>query len=302
MAIKVDTNGDGIYDLDDDPLTPLPGLSDISGDTKPDVDLRIQGSSALISGVRFGGGILNAGTGNFNDFLGMQNSGTEYGFNSAITNDPSNPYLKTSTNFTHTILLSDIAITTINGVQYYDFRLDVNESNANPTTQQISLDSFQLYTSNSGTIGTLSALQAQNLVYDMDSGGDVSVLFTDAYSSGSGRSDLSVLVPVASFGGANPTTTYLYLYSAFGFAGTNFNTDATFEEWRTQNAVILHGVKFNDSSHLGVKDGNEVGVGGVTINLFEDTNGNGVLDGSDQILQTTTTDAQGNYTFYGVKT
>lgn len=83
--------------------TPLPDITDISGDGKPDVDLRIQGSSALINGVNFSGGILNSGTGNFNDFLGIQNNPNEFGFNSAITNDPSNPYLKTSTNFTHTI-------------------------------------------------------------------------------------------------------------------------------------------------------------------------------------------------------
>ena len=306
MAIRVDTNGDAIFDKElNDPTVTLAQITDLTADGLLDVDLRTQGSTAVINGAVFGGGILNAGTGSFNDFLGIQNTGTEFGFNSAVTNDPSNPFLKTSTNFTHTIKLSDLAITTINGVQYYDFRLDVNESNANPTTQQISLDTFKLYASADGTISTLSALTALTPSYDLDAGGginDVSILFTDAYSSGSGRSDLSVLVPVSSFAGKDPATTFLYLYSSFGFAGTDYRTDATFEEWRTQNAVVLQGTKFSDINSDGVKNGADTFVGGVTINLYEDTNNSGLLDGGDVVLQTTVTDANGNYKFYGVKT
>ena len=306
MAIRVDTNGDAIFDKElNDPTVSLAQITDLTADGKLDVDLRVQTATAVINGATFGSGIINSGTGGFNDFLGLQHNPTEFGFNSAVTNDPSNPYLKTSTNFTHTIKLSDLAITTINGVQYYDFRLDVNESNSTPTTQQISLDSFKLYSSTDGTIGTLAALQALTPDYDLDAGGginDVSVLFTDAYSSGSGRSDLSVLVPVSAFGGKDPATTYLYLYSAFGFASADYNTDATFEEWRTQNAVVLHGTKFSDINSDGIKNGSDPFVGGVTVKLFEDTNHNGVLDAGDVELQSTVTDANGNYTFYGVKT
>jgi uncharacterized repeat protein (TIGR01451 family) len=154
----------------------------------------------------------------------------------------------------------------------------------------------------------------------MDGAGDVSVLFTDAFSSGSGRSDLSVLVPVSLFAGKDPTTTYLYLYTQFGFAGADYQTNATFEEWQTENAVTLHGIKFNDHNADGVRNGTDLtdhtGVSGITINIYEDQFidannngiqdkgevGNGVLDGADQLIGTTTTDSNGDYTFNGIKT
>jgi hypothetical protein len=89
IAIRVDINGDLIWDeeLDDGGVT-LPTIDDFTGDDKPDVDLRILGSSAIINGATFGFGVINSGTGNFNDFLGIQNTGTEAGFNSNIYNDP----------------------------------------------------------------------------------------------------------------------------------------------------------------------------------------------------------------------
>ncbi|WP_340587236.1 DUF7507 domain-containing protein, partial [Erythrobacter alti] len=319
MPIRVDEDGDGAFDDRDDDNTTLgiPDLIDLSGDSKDDVDLRIDGSAAIINGAIVETGSVNAGTGNFNDFLGVQNTGTEFGFNTD-TPDPSNPHIKTSSNFTKTIKLSEIAVITIDGVDYYQFLLDVNESNANPTQQQISLDSFKLYTSTDATISTLAQLQAQHLAFDMDNVDpgnaateyDVSVLFTDAYSSGSGRSDLSILVPVDALEtqGGGPADTYLYLYTEFGYAGDDYRTDATFEEWRTVDAVTLQGTKFNDLNNDGVRqeagvDGilgtadDEVGLEGWTI--FIDSNGNGTLDANER---STVTDANGTYVFYGIQT
>jgi len=55
---------------------------------------------------------------------------------------------------------------------------------------------------------------------------------------------------------------------------------------------------FEDIANNGVFDGADVGINGVTVNLYEDTNGNGVIDaGSDLLIATTTTAGGGNYSF-----
>lgn len=52
-----------------------------------------------------------------------------------------------------------------------------------------------------------------------------------------------------------------------------------------------------DSDSDGVQDPSEPGLAFVNLELFEDTNGNGVLDGGDTSVGTTTTDADGHYRF-----
>jgi hypothetical protein len=55
-----------------------------------------------------------------------------------------------------------------------------------------------------------------------------------------------------------------------------------------------------DSDADGFEDAGETGIAGVTLALFEDTDGDGVQDPIEPILGTTVTDASGHYTFYGV--
>ncbi|MFT5654505.1 MAG: putative repeat protein (TIGR01451 family), partial [Arenicella sp.] len=50
----------------------------------------------------------------------------------------------------------------------------------------------------------------------------------------------------------------------------------------------------------GVKDASELGVSGVTVTLYEDTNNNGVIDTEDAQVATTTTDVSGTYVFTGL--
>ena len=47
-------------------------------------------------------------------------------------------------------------------------------------------------------------------------------------------------------------------------------------------------------------DAGEYGIAGVTVALIKDTNGNGVFDGGEPIIATTTTDASGRYLFSGL--
>ena len=91
----------------------------------------------------------------------------------------------------------------------------------------LSLDVFQVYTSNSATIHTLADLQATNLIYDM--GADNKVYLNYALESGSGSGDMLAYLPVSLFAGKE--NQYLYLYSRFGVTGGNYASNDGFEEW-----------------------------------------------------------------------
>ena len=273
-----------------------------------DIDIRADSSSTTIGGAIFKKlPPSGSGTGQYNTFLAISdNDGNERGFNS----DDTNPLNATNNNIdvakTHTVLLGTIPVKIIDGVAYYEFHVDLNESNNVPNAQ-ISLDTFQLYTSSNGGIEDLNVLKTQNLAYDMDAGGDVTLLMSDASSSGSGNDDYAVLVPVANFAGQDPSTTYLYLYVEMGFKGGDYTVNGTFEEWNIELAGTLTGTKFSDVNSDGVRDqdgvdnilgtaDDEVGVGGVTI--FIDANKDGIFDPTTE--RSTVTAADGSYSFAGV--
>ena len=273
-----------------------------------DIDITALDASTTIGGAIFKKlSPSGAGTGQYNTFLAISdNDGNERGFNSDDTNPLDNTNNDIDVSKTHTVLLGTIPVKIIDGVAYYEFHVDLNESNNVPSAQ-ISLDAFQIYTSNNAGIEDLNVLQSQNLAYNMDAGGDVTLLMSDASSSGSGNDDYAVLVPVANFAGQDPATTYLYLYVEMGFKGGDFAVNGTFEEWNIQQAGTLNGTKFSDVNSDGVRDqdgvdnilGNaddEVGVGGVTI--FIDDNKNGIFDPLTE--RSTVTNADGSYSFAGV--
>ena len=130
-----------------------------------ETNLTTAGSQTTIGGAVFlDSANIGSGTGNYNTFLAVgDNDGNELGFNSGDT-----PPLDASNNNidqakTHTVLLSTVPVTIVNGVEYYEFRVDLNENNSNPSGQ-ISLDAFKIYTSSDGTIDTQAELAAQDLV------------------------------------------------------------------------------------------------------------------------------------------
>ena len=272
-------------------------MTDITGDGINDFDITTAGSSVTIGGVIFTDAVnVGSGTGNYNTFLAISNnSGVETGFNSDDTPPIDNTNSDIDQAKTHTVKLSDLVIVTVGGVQYYQVRVDLNEANSDPNAQ-ISLDTFKIYTStNGGIVSTTDLFANATLKYNMDAGGDVSVLLSDAESSGSGTDDYSVLIPVSTFAGQDPTTTFVYFDIKMGAAGTDWTANATFEEWNLENGVGLTGTKFEDANGNGSKDAGEGPVAGVTI--FIDSNQNGTLDAGER---STVTDANGNYTFYGV--
>ena len=58
---------------------------------------------------------------------------------------------------------------------------------------------------------------------------------------------------------------------------------------------------WNDLDADTVQDGGaETGIAGVTLNLYRDVNGNGMLDGGDTLIATQTTNGSGVYQFTGL--
>jgi hypothetical protein len=162
------------------------------------------------------------GTGVYNPFLTIQNNGWEQGYNSSTGNFDT----KREPQWNHEIKFSDLQATTINGIQYFGFSVDINEPNG--AKSDISLDGLRVYTSatlqnststNSsgyfnGSLGTLR--------YDL---GPNQVLYNDQ-NTGSGGGDINIYIPVSAFAGTNAND-YVYMYQRWGNTDT---TEGGFEE------------------------------------------------------------------------
>jgi hypothetical protein len=173
------------------------------------------------------------GTGYIDSFVRLQRTGTESGYN---TDGPLQFDTKAGL-FTHSLPLNSLQPVTLNGTQYYQFLLDVNES-ANDANRLLSLDTVRLYL---GDAPNLTGYKDQNgfgpdakLVYDMDVGpnGATTVNLDYKLNSGSGSGDMYMYVPVSYFQSVQDKYgtgfSYVYLYSAFG---DPYGSNAGFEEW-----------------------------------------------------------------------
>ena len=243
-------------------------LTQVAGTTATqDYDLTGVDSFAIINGAIFTDAQnVGSGTGGYNTFLALRDeAGSEdpqnvfqIGFNSDDTNPLNSTNDELDVEKTHTVLLSSMVQVTIDGVAYYQIRLDLNESNSDILT---SIDQFKIYSSTSQTIESTTVLEAQRLIYDMDAGTDVDVLLKDV-SSGGGTDDYAFLIPVSNFVDAqgnplNPTTTYIYLYVQMGAAGGEYDAEGGFEEFNLQNGVTLSGHKFEDLNGNGILESGE---------------------------------------------
>jgi hypothetical protein len=259
------------------------------------------GETVVQDGVIFSTDVttVGAGTGLIEPFLGIQaqgNNTTEQGFNTDFRPVPLDA--NSSTNFTHSLALADVPIEIINGIAYYRFELDINEPNTD--TNLLSLDNVQIYQANSGNLSAFStgvnpaggtfSLTGATLVYNLDAGSDFFIGLDGNLQPGSGNTvDMSMLIPVSEF---DQSLEFVYLYSAFGFQGGQWNADSGFEEWNTQVGVDLSGHKFNDLNINGIFDSGEPLLPGWTI--YIDVNLDNVLDAGDI---STVTDANGFYEF-----
>ena len=171
------------------------------------------------------------GTGYIDPFLRLQDNGVEDGYNTS--KQPYQLDQKDPINFTHDLLLSAVPVKTIDGVQYREFFLDINESKAT-NKRLLSLDDLRISLSPTGMLDSYNAgtkqLNGLTAIYDLDSGGDNWIKLDYGLNNGSGSGDMVAYIPNSLFTGAG--SQYLYLYSKFGIQqSADADADAGFEEW-----------------------------------------------------------------------
>lgn len=238
----------------------------------PDVDLANSGSSTYNGGFINVAGQANAffaadntqpvGTGVFNPFLRLQVTGSgtprnasEQGYNTSYFQPHQVFDNKSPVNWTHDVKFSDLQVVTKNNVQYYEFKLDINEPGVAPDSL-LSLDGLKLFSTNTPSQSSTSVdnkgnwtgggAGVNNLLWDMDRDLGGNPAANDRYvlldgnrsSGGSGIADMVALfeksaIDAARAAGGNGE--YLILWSRFGLNYEAWDAGATadggFEEW-----------------------------------------------------------------------
>ena len=193
------------------------------------VDLTTANSSGAINGVWFyqQSGDFSTGTGVFNPFLRLNAQGndtTSQGYNTSGTQEFDED------TWAKDLAISSIPIVGVPGNQYYQFVLDINEPAA-ANQKLLSLDSVQLFGTDTAALTGYPFTGNATKVYDMDFGSDSEVLLDySLVGTGSGRYDMAMYVPKNLL----DTYTYVILYAEFGNKGGSYAEQDGFEEWATE--------------------------------------------------------------------
>jgi len=141
--------------------------------------------------------------------------------------------------FTRQLSLSAVPVVNIGGVNYREFLLDINQTNADPL---LTLRELQIFVGNTGSPtgaivganGTLSFGGQASLIYDMDVPDEGSQIELDySLNSGSGSGDMFAYIADSLFTGGS----FVTLYSKFG-PPPNDNNDG-YEEWAVRSTETL---------------------------------------------------------------
>ncbi len=197
------------------------------------VDLTGSNTSGIINGAQLDFTTEQpTGTGVIRPFLRVQGSPTEQGYN---TSAGGIPFEDKAGPWTHDIQLSDLEASrvSLNGNEYYELLLDVNESGGNKSL--ISLDRLEFYTSSEGSQTTLDITSLGTLRYSLDAGEDSLILLDASRNHGSGSGDLYAYIPTVNFAGVNQSD-FVYMFVRFGDADDG-TSEAGFEEWAIVDAI-----------------------------------------------------------------
>ncbi len=172
------------------------------------------------------------GTGNIDPFLRIQAKGTVEGYNTN-SGKPLDDKDAGGSNWNHVLLLDTIPLVNIEGENYRELLLDLNESGS-ITSRLLSLDQLKIFQSSDNTLTDPTSLAP---IYNLDGSpdGDSVVLLNYKLNGGSGNGDMLVYIPTRVFTG----DLYVYLYSSFGASTIqtalnptgDWMSDAGFEEW-----------------------------------------------------------------------
>jgi hypothetical protein len=187
------------------------------------LNLQTTGSSGTINGAIFSQGAQLSGTGVFPAFVQVAGGGSpnvHSSYNTTVNNVLDNG---SSDQFNFTLTLSQMVTVNVNGTNYFQFFLDINENN-NAIDKYLSLDELRVFSGpvalNQSTtdVDTIAPFPLGTLRYDMGAGNGI--LLNYDLETGSGRADMVFLVPAW----AGAPTDAVYLYSKFGVIGTNCST------------------------------------------------------------------------------
>lgn len=173
------------------------------------------------------------GTGVIDPFLREQSKGSEPGINTSISKPP---FDDKPGPWTHDLLVSQLAPTVFNGVDYYKFLLDANQEKNGP----ISLINFEIFVTSGLPITTATGLNSLintgTPSYNMNGGG-TQYRIDISSETGSGSGDMFVFVPVSDIG----TSGNLYLYAQFGedANGNGYAANSGFEEWSASEGASV---------------------------------------------------------------
>jgi len=227
------------------------------------VDLITSGSGGTNNAIFARFGSQPAGSGVFDSFLRIQKQGNNTvseGYNSdgnfEFDSQPSHT-------FNHSILLADVSVFNLSGVDYYGFALDINQEGNDPL---LSMTSIKLFQANVGNLQSMNTNRdgwndgASSLKWDLDSAGDAQVdMDYNFFGSGSGQTDVFMFVKTSLFDtSSNP---YVYLYTKFGGVGAEppYQDNDGYQEWSTLAggslgpAVPLPGIAMAGMSLFGVR-------------------------------------------------
>ena len=191
------------------------------------------GSTCTINGAIFTNpaNSVNVGTGLINPFLSIQKDPIEAGFNTDASPLPLDTKKPT---FTNALLVNQVGVVTIAGIDYLEFLLDINEPNDSKSF--IKLQEFRIYTGDASAAFATN-LSGLNLKYDMGATNQVNLDANFFPGSGIGV-DMYTYVPLAPFLGLGAKN--LVLYAKFGDADkTNpLTSNGGFEEYYTNDKNI----------------------------------------------------------------
>ena len=197
------------------------------------VDLTTAGSQGTINGAIFKQWDGQpTGTGIIKPFLRIQIGveSAEEGYNT----DSASLWAETKPGpWTHSLLLNNVPVVDIGGVNYREFLLDIDEGGQ--PGRLLSLDTLKIYLEATPNISGDPADSLNNLVYDMD-GLEESWIKLDYWlNHGSGSGDMLAYIPDSLFTGTNQ---YVYLYSKFGATAGWKQNDGP-EEWASRVTTVI---------------------------------------------------------------
>lgn len=247
------------------------------------------------------------GTGVIQSFVRVQGAasggGSEQGYNTSAR--PLQFDENKSPEFTRDLTVGQVPVVNVDGVNYRQFLLDINQKASSPL---LSLDEVRIFLdSRAGVTGydpTTHTLAGNAPVFDLDAGpqGDVSILLNARLNNGSGSGDMYLLVPDSAFANAD-LSTHVYLYSKMG-EQQGATANGGFEEWsvRTNGTSALppgtgsvSGMVYLDADGSQTFTPGDTGIAGVMVQL------QGVNDAGQTVVLTAFTDANGNYSFTGLR-